>query len=168
MIAQNGPGGACKAIEVMSGTLVESTVQAAAPFAAGKAVGVGLISSRVAILIEEVLHTMFFTKLKLATALVLFLGAVGAAGVLAQQRVGSASSTGIETGPISSAAGVFAQQRVGSAVSPTVDPSQEPGSAGSRQASRVDPAAPVPAFIKQSRAMILARLEEEVAEARPG
>ncbi len=141
MIAQIGPGGACKAIEVMCGTLVESTVQAAASFAAGKAVGVGLISTRVAILIEEVLHTMFFTKLKLATALVLFLGAVGAAGVLAQQRVGSAGS-------------------------PTVDPSQEPGSAGSRQASRVDPAAPVPAFIKQSRAMILARLEEEVAEAR--
>ena len=70
---------------MLPGTLVESTVRAAVPFAAGKALAVGVISSRVAILIEEVLKTMVVTKLKLASVLVLLIGAAGAAGVLAQQ-----------------------------------------------------------------------------------
>jgi len=143
LTAGKGLGGAFPAVEcVVPGALVESTVQAAAPFAAGKALAVGVISTRVAILIEEVLKTMFLTKLKLASAVVLLIGAAGAAGVLAQPRAGSAAS-------------------------PAADQSQEPASADSRRAPGVDPApAPAPAYITQSRAMIITRLEEEVAEAR--
>ena len=69
---------------MLPGTLIESTVRAAAPVAAGKAVAIGVISSRVVILIEEVLKTMVVTKLKLA-AVVVLVGTAGAAGVLAQQ-----------------------------------------------------------------------------------
>ena len=76
---------AFRAVEVvLPGTLVDSTVRAAVPFAAGKALAVGVISSRVAILIEEVLKTMVITKLKLASVVVLLIGAAGAAAVLAQ------------------------------------------------------------------------------------
>jgi RNA polymerase sigma factor (sigma-70 family) len=127
---------------VLSGRLVESTVRAAVPFAAGKALAVGAISSRVAILIEEVLKTMVVSKLKLASAFVLLIGAAGAAGVLAQQ--GSRSGA-----------------------NPAAEQAQRPASAASRRAALVDSVrAPVPAYIAQSRAMILTRLEEEVAEAR--
>jgi RNA polymerase sigma factor (sigma-70 family) len=128
LIAEKGLGGAFRAVEVvLPGTLVESTVRAAVPFAAGKALAVGVISSRVAILIEEVLKTMFLTKLKLASV-VLLIGVAGAAGVLAQPGAGSDAS-------------------------PAADQPQ-------------GPAAPAPAYITQSRAMIITRLEEEVAEAR--
>ncbi len=93
-------------------------------------------------LIEEVLKTMFLKKLKMASMVMLLLGAAGAAGVLAQSRSGSAES-------------------------PAMDQSQKPESAGSRVESGVDsPSAPAPAYIKQSRVMIITRLEEEVAEAR--
>jgi hypothetical protein len=131
MIAEKGLGGAFRAVEdVLPSTLVESTVRAAVPFAAGKALAVGVISSHVAILIEEVHKTMFLTKLKLASMVALLIGAAGAAGVLAQP------------GP-------------GSDASPAADRPQGP-------AAR----APAPAYITQSRAMIIARLEEEVGEAR--
>jgi len=143
LIPEKGLGGAFRAVAVvLPGTLVESTVRAAAPFAAGKALAAGVISSRVAILIEEVKKTMFLTKLKLASVLVLLIGAAGAAGVLAQRGAGSDASL---------AAGQ----------------PQGPAPAESRRAPRVDPApAPAPAYITQSRAMIITRLEEEVAEAR--
>jgi hypothetical protein len=81
-----------RAVEVvLPGPLVDSTVRAAAPFAAGKAFAVGLISSRVANLIEEVLKTMFWTKFKLASVAILIIGgiAAGTAGVLAQSGAGS-------------------------------------------------------------------------------
>ena len=142
-IAEKGLTGAFRAIDpALPGTFVESTVRAAAPFAAGKALIVGVISTRVAILIKEVLKTMFLTKLKLATAVVLLIGAAGAAGVLAQPRTGSAAS-------------------------PAADQPQEPASAESRRAPGVDSSpAHAPEYITQSRAMIITRLEEEVAEAR--
>ncbi len=127
---------------VLPGTLVESTVRAAVPFAAGKALAVGVISSRVAILIEEAQKTMAVTKLKLAAALVLVIGAAGAAGVLAQH------------GP-----------RPGAGPSP--EQAQGPASADSRRAGGIEAVrSPVPAYITESRATILKRLEEEVAEAR--
>ena len=122
--------------------MLESTVRAAAPFAAGKALAAGVISSRVAILIEEVLKTMFMTKLKLASVAVLLIGAAGAAGVLAQPGAGSDANQ-------------------------AKDQPQGPAAAESRRAPGVDSApAPAPAYITQSRAMIITRLEEEVAEAR--
>jgi len=56
--------------------LVSSTIQAAIPFAAGQAVA-GLVSASVASLTEGVLHTMFLTKLKFATAALLALATLG-------------------------------------------------------------------------------------------
>ena len=110
LIAKKGLGGSFRAAEaVLPGTLVESTVQAAARFAAGKALAVGVISTRVAILIEEVLKTMFLTKLKLAAMVIILIGATGAVGVLAQSRAGSGASkakgeaqapTGTEFAPV--------------------------------------------------------------------
>ena len=68
LIAEKGLGGAFRAFEVvLPGTLVESTVRAAAPFAAGKALAVGVISSRVAIFVRGGPNTMVLTKLKLAS-----------------------------------------------------------------------------------------------------
>jgi Sigma-70, region 4 len=143
MICAKGLGGAFRAVEVvLPCTLVESTVRAAAPIAAGQALAIGVISSRVAILIEEVLKTMVVTKLKLTSVFVLLIGAAGAAGVLAQQRSRSDAS-------------------------PAADQAQGPAASESRRAPEVDPArAPAPAYITEARAMILTRLEEEVAEAR--
>jgi RNA polymerase sigma factor (sigma-70 family) len=142
-LCEKGLGGAFRAVKVvLPGTLVESTVRAAAPIAAGKALAIGVISSRVAILIEGVLKTMVVTKLKLASVFVLLIGAAGAAGVLAQQ--GSRSDA-----------------------SRAADQTQGLAASESRRAPAVDPArAPAPVYITQSRAMILTRLEEEVAEAR--
>ena len=134
-IGETALGGACRAVELVPpGTLVESTLRAVAAIAAGRAPAIGTISSRVAILIEEVLRTMVVTKLKLASVFVLIIGAAGAAGVLAQQGSSSGASPGGR-------------------------PIPQHGGVGSAHA-------PAPAYITQSRAMILARLEEEVAEAR--
>jgi hypothetical protein len=83
-------------------------------------------------LIEEVLKTMFLTKWKLASALVLLIGAAGAARAHPQPRPGSDAS-------------------------PAADRPQGPAAPAP---------APAPAYITQSRAMIITRLEEEVAEAR--
>ncbi len=134
-----GLGGSIRAGVVVPGTLVESTVQAAAPFAAGQALGVGLVSTRVAILIEEALKIMFLSKFKLA-ATVVMIGAVGAAGVLAQQRAGSAR------------------------IAPA-DQQQEATASESRQSPGTDSKS-APAYITQSRALIITRLQEEVAESR--
>jgi hypothetical protein len=83
----------------------------------------------------------FSTKLKLASVLVLLIGAAGAAGVLAQQ--------------------VFRSD-----TSPEADQTQGPAASESRRDPGVDLArAPAPAYITQSRAMILIRLEEEVVVA---
>jgi hypothetical protein len=143
LIAGQGLARALCVIEVeLPGTLVESTVRAATLYAAVRALAVGMVSTRVAMLIEEVLKTMFLNKLKMASVVMLLLGAAGAAGVLAQSRSGSTGS-------------------------PAVDQSQKPESAGSRVEYGVDsPSAPAPAYIKQSRVMIITRLEEEIAEAR--
>jgi RNA polymerase sigma factor (sigma-70 family) len=124
-------GGVFRAVDVvLPGTLVEFTVRAAVPFAAGKALAVEVVSSRVAILIGEGLKTMFLTKLRMASAVLLLIGAAGAAGVLAQSGTRPGASRAQD---------------------------QPPG-----------PAVPVqvPAYITQSRVMIVTRLEEEVAEAQ--
>ncbi len=105
-----------------------------------------MISSGVAILIEEVLKTMVVTKLKLA-AVVVLVGALGAAaaGVLAQQgpRVNDRQG-GANQQP--GADPIIFQHGLGPIPSPA--------------------ASTTPAYIRQSRALILTRLEEEVTEAR--
>ncbi len=63
-------------------TLVSSTIKAASLFAVGQAAATGVISVKVAALTEGVLKTMFLTKLKLATAALVFAGFL-ASGVLA-------------------------------------------------------------------------------------
>ena len=70
----------------------------------------------------------------------LFLGAAGAAGVLAQQRAGSARKPAMDQTEM-----------------PAAEPARRP---------RYSSSAPVPAYITQSRALILTRLQEEAAEAR--
>jgi RNA polymerase sigma factor (sigma-70 family) len=65
--------------------IVSSTVKAAVPFAAGQAAA-GLMSAPVAALTKGVLHTMFLTKLTIATAVVLAVAVVGpGAGVVAHR-----------------------------------------------------------------------------------
>ena len=63
----------------VSPALVAATVKAAGAYAAGKSAATGLISANVAILIQGGLTTMFWTKLKIATA-VLVVGSVFALG----------------------------------------------------------------------------------------
>ena len=84
---------------------------------------------------------MFLTKLKLASVVVLVMGAVAAAGVLAQQRGGPAGNPGDNT-----QRGYFYRSGLPQAVEWI--------------------SAPVPEYITQSRAMIISRLEAEAAEAR--
>jgi RNA polymerase sigma factor (sigma-70 family) len=63
-------------------SLMASTIKAANQFAAGQATA-GLISAKVAALTEGVLRTMLFTKLKIATAVLLVaVAGLGAGGVL--------------------------------------------------------------------------------------
>ncbi len=128
---------------VLPGALIESTVRAGAHVAAGKALALGVISSRAGILIEEVLKSMIVTKLKLASVVVL-VGTIGAAAVLAQQ------------GPRREAN--YPGNRAPEGGSKESAP---PDRGGSGQA-----AAGTPAYIRQSRALIITRLEEEVAEAK--
>ncbi len=63
----------------VSPSLVAATVKAASAYAAGKSVATGMISANVAILIQGGLTAMFWTKLKIATA-VLVVGSVFALG----------------------------------------------------------------------------------------
>ncbi len=65
-----------------------ATIKASSLFAAGKAVAAGVIKARVAALTEGVLRAMMLTKLKIATAVLLALGFLGAGlgvGALAYQ-----------------------------------------------------------------------------------
>jgi RND family efflux transporter MFP subunit len=100
--------------------LASATVRAAALLTAGKELAAGGFSSQVVSLVEGVLKTMFFTKLKIATAFLLVLGAVGAGAALVVHR----SQAGDRPSP---------QQNV--------DPERPPS--GSNQPSGVAIAAPV-------------------------
>jgi RNA polymerase sigma factor (sigma-70 family) len=73
----------------LSTALVLSTARAASIYAAGQAVGTGLVSTKVAALTEGVLKTMFLTKLKIAMVVVLTAGVVGAGLGLRAQPGGS-------------------------------------------------------------------------------
>jgi RNA polymerase sigma factor (sigma-70 family) len=146
LVAGKGANEALRAGEfVLPPALAESTIRAANAVAAGKAVET--ISAPVAILIVEGLKTMFWNKLRLASIALLFFGAAAAAtvGVLAQSGARSSREAQLETVPRLPAAAPADRQ------SPLTR-APEPQSA--------------PAYITQSRAMIVTRLEEELALAR--
>jgi RNA polymerase sigma factor (sigma-70 family) len=139
-VVKFGPGGLFRAADVtLPRALIDSTVRSAAHAAAGKALAAGVVTARVAILIQEVQKTMFLTKLKLAAAAVALIGAAGVVGVLAQPGAGRQPRP-------------FFYEPLQAADLP-------------RQAAGGE-SPPVPPYIAQSRAMIVTRLEEEVAEAR--
>jgi RNA polymerase sigma factor (sigma-70 family) len=76
-----------KAAAAAPAALVDSTVKAALPFAAGNAAA-GLVSTPVAALTEGVLRTMFLTRLKIAAAALVALAGVGiGTGWLAHQAL---------------------------------------------------------------------------------
>jgi len=132
-------GEASKAAEaVLPFSLFDSVVRAAAPASIHRATESGLISARAIHLVEEVIKTMFLTKLRIAAVVVLL-----AAGLAA------------------SAAGVFAQQGSGKDRGPTSDQPIGKVPSGSPRALTAG-SAPAPAYIQQSRAMIIARLEQEL------
>ncbi len=64
----------------MPTALVSSTIKAASLLAAGQAAATGVISVKVAALTEGVMKTMLFTKLKMATAVLLVVALVGIGG----------------------------------------------------------------------------------------
>lgn len=70
-LSQAGASGA------VSATLVAPTVHAAALVAAGRAAAAGTVSAQAVVLAEEVVKTMFLTKLKVATAALLLAGVLG-------------------------------------------------------------------------------------------
>ena len=72
-VALAGKASACVPTAVVS-----STIRAASLFAAGKAVATGLISANATALTEGVLRAMLLTKLKIATAVLLAVGVLGA------------------------------------------------------------------------------------------
>ena len=134
--------GSQSAEAVWVGPLVEPTVRAAALVAAGNSSPLGIISARIAILTEEVLKAMFLSKLKMISAVLVTAGALATvtACVLAQQGAGST--------PISTA-----QQPSG------------PSPAGTGRAAGA-PVAPATAQFKESRRMMIARLESETEKAK--
>jgi RNA polymerase sigma factor (sigma-70 family) len=69
-----------KASAGVPASVVSSTIKAASLVAAGQA-GVGIISAKAAALTEGVLKTMFLTKLKIATAVLLVAAALAGSGV---------------------------------------------------------------------------------------
>jgi hypothetical protein len=118
--------------------LVDSTVRAAIAVGIGHKAVIGVVSASTAQLTEEVLTTMFLARLKTVPLVVLMACALGAG-----------------------AAGVLAQQ--GAAPDPK-SPSDQ-FKAAATNASGASPASDsesAPSFIKQSRVMIVTRLEQEL------
>jgi RNA polymerase sigma factor (sigma-70 family) len=77
LLASNGASASVSVV------MVGSTVQAALLFGANQTMAAGVISAKVTALTEGVLRTMFLTKLKIATALLLAVGVIGTgAGII--------------------------------------------------------------------------------------
>jgi RNA polymerase sigma factor (sigma-70 family) len=125
----------------LSLALVDSLVQAGIDLAARRPVTLGVISSRVAKLTEEVQKTMLITRFKVISLAELVGGSVlaGAAGVLGQQ--GNADGARSAPGPGTTRAIL-------------------------QHESRAAGASAAPSYIKQSRTMIVTRLEQEHALAK--
>jgi RNA polymerase sigma factor (sigma-70 family) len=126
----------------LSSPLVEFTTRTVVSIMPGGVPAVGGTSARVALLAKEVVKAMLLSKMKLVVGVVFIGGALalGASGLLAQQ----------ETRPVERPEG---DQSIRSAS----------GTAG-KAAGTDTPAAP--AYIRQSRTMIITRLEQELAVAR--
>jgi RNA polymerase sigma factor (sigma-70 family) len=144
LLLGKGLSGTLRTVEVvLPSSLAESTVGAAAALAAGKAAVA--ITAPITILIAEGLKSMFMNKLRIAAIAIFSVGAAAATtvGVLAQ------SGAHPERKPV----GYFYPSGAKDAA---------------RDQSGQSPAAPesVPSYITQSRAMIVTRLEEELAQAR--
>ncbi|MFO0841537.1 MAG: sigma-70 family RNA polymerase sigma factor [Gemmataceae bacterium] len=74
-------------------SVVSSTIKAASLYAAGQAAATGVISAEVAALAEGVLKSMFLTKWKIATAVVLIVVALGGgAGLIYPTQAGEATT----------------------------------------------------------------------------
>jgi len=139
LIAESASRGAQATLPL---SLVDSTVRAAVVFAMSQSVAIEVISASVAELTEEVLRTMFMTKLKMVPVVVLMACALAAG-----------------------AAGVLAQQGNGPSPAPAVDQPKRTRSDASRGAPAIE-SSPAPSFIRQSRTMIITRLERELALAK--
>ena len=133
MICEKGLGGAFRAVElVLPSTLVESTVRAVVPIAAGKALAIGVISSRRRHLDRGGTQDHGPDQIEA--------GLGGRATDRCRRGCGCARTAGTRV----------RREPGGRIARPLGWPAQ----------------APAPAYITQSRAMIITRLEEEVAEAR--
>jgi RNA polymerase sigma factor (sigma-70 family) len=94
-VLSQGAASACVPTSVVS-----CTIKAATLFAAGQAAAAGVISVKVAALTEGVLKAMFLTKLKIATAVLLVVGLLGAGmGLLAHQTLAGAQAAAPLQGP---------------------------------------------------------------------
>jgi RNA polymerase sigma factor (sigma-70 family) len=122
--------------------LVHLTVRGAVAAAMGQAAALEAISASTVQLTDEVLRTMFMTKLKMVPVVVLMLCALaaGAAGVLAQH-------------------GSRPDRRSDVRQPKDARPDVSDG-------TLADDSEPVPSFIRQSRVMIITRLEQELSLAR--
>jgi RNA polymerase sigma factor (sigma-70 family) len=88
-LAENGASAMAPA------ALMDSTLKAAALFAAGQAMTASLISAKAAALTEGVLKAMFLTKFKIGAALALALGVLGAsAGVMGYRLLPTVEAEG--------------------------------------------------------------------------
>jgi hypothetical protein len=144
------PAGAIT-VEVMSNAAeaasllphVDSLAQAAISLVHPRAGSSGLMSARVARLTEEVQKAMFLIRLKTVSVVLLIAGflGVGAAGALLAQQ-------GTESG----SAPTTAQLKSGAPTRRNTAPAPRSGS--------------TPAFIMQSRSLIITRLEEELGAAQ--
>jgi RNA polymerase sigma factor (sigma-70 family) len=122
--------------------LLDSMTQAAVSLTTSRPAALGVISARVAQLTQEVQKTMLMTRFKIVSVVVLMAGslAAAAAGVLAQQ------------GTEADAAPAAEQPR-------SKRPSATPGAPAADAGSS-------PSYIRQSRTMIITRLEQEHRLAR--
>jgi len=139
LIAESTSRGAQAALPL---SLIDSTVRAAVAAPMSQSGAIGVISASVAELTEEVLRTMFLTKLKMVAVVVLMACALAAG-----------------------AAGVLAQQEKGPNPAPAVEQPQRSRSVAPRGAPPIE-SSPAPSFIRQSRTMIITRLERELGVAK--
>jgi RNA polymerase sigma factor (sigma-70 family) len=119
-----------------------SILRAAAQAGSSLPAGDTSVSARAVLLFEEVIKTMFVTRMRVAATLVLLAGciAVGASGVFAQDRPQNAGQPGKERTPAGTPA-------------------------ATQTAKKADSHRNAPSFVRRSRKMIVERLEHELNRA---
>ncbi|HEV3255612.1 MAG TPA: RNA polymerase sigma factor [Gemmataceae bacterium] len=80
-------------------SLVSATIKAASLYAAGQVIAAGAISAKVVALTEEVVKTMFLTKLKMATMVLLAVSMVAVGGGLVAQHLAIAQQGQVQQPP---------------------------------------------------------------------